>query len=87
MDKKYRVFNEMDFSIIENILRKSDLTDEEYWVLRYSLGKTGSNIHKIDRLSICDRLNFSLATLTTIKRVALAKIYKVYKDHMNKLKD
>lgn len=87
MDKKYRIFNEMDYSELENIFAKSDLSDDEYWVLKYSLGKADSNIHKIDRLSICDRLNFSLSTFTTIKRVALAKIYKVYKDHMNKLKD
>ena len=86
MDKKYRIFNEMDFSTLEDILKKSDLTEDEYWVLRYSLGND-TNKHKIDRLSICDRLNFCLATLTTVKRVALSKIYKVYKDHMNKLKD
>lgn len=86
MDKKYRIFKEMDISDLEDIFKKSDLTDDEYWVLKYSLGND-TNKHRIDRLSICDRLNFCLATFTTIKRVALSKIYKVYKDHMNKLKD
>lgn len=86
MDKKYRVLNEMDIETLEDIYKKSDLTHDEYWVLKYSIGND-TNKHKIDRLSICDRLNFCLATLTTIKRVALSKIYKVYKDHMNKLKD
>lgn len=86
MDKKYRVLNEMDIETLEDIYKKSDLTSDEYWVLKYSIGNE-TNKHKIDRLSICDRLNFCLATLTTVKRVALSKVYKVYKDHMNKLKD
>lgn len=86
MDKKYRIFNEMDISTLEDIFKKSDLTEDEYWVLRYSLGND-TNKEKLCRLDICYRLNFCFATLTTIKRVALPKIYKVYKDHMNKLKD
>ena len=86
MDKKYRVLNEMNIEELENLYRKSDLTIEEYWVLRYSLGDD-SNKHKLCRLDICCRLNISFSTLTTLKRVALAKVYKVYKDHMAKLKD
>lgn len=86
MDKKYRIFNDMDISTLEDIFKKSDLNDEEYWVLRYSLGND-TNKHKLCRLDICHRLNICLATLTTIKRVALAKVFKVYKDHMNKLKE
>lgn len=86
MDKKYRIFNEMDIDHIELLLNKADLTIDEYWVLKYSIGND-TNKSKICRLDICDRLNFCFATLTTIKRVALSKIYKVYKDHMNKLKD
>lgn len=86
MDKKYRIFKEMDISLIDVLLEKSDLTYEEYWTLKYSLGNE-TNKDKVSRLDICDRLNFCLATLTTVKRVALSKVYKVYKDHMNKLKD
>ena len=86
MDKKYRIFKEMDIEYIDLLLEKADLTSEEYWVLKYSIGND-TNKDKLCRLDICDRLNFSFATLTTNKRVALAKIYKVYKDNMNKLKD
>ena len=73
-------------SMLEDIFSKSDLTNDEYWVLKYSIGND-TNKHKIDKLSVCDRLNCSLSTVTTVKRVALSKIYKVFKDHMNKLKD
>lgn len=86
MDKKYRIFKEMDISELEDIFKKSDLTHDEYWALRYSLGND-TNKDKICRIDICERLSFSFATLSTVKRVALSKIYKVYKDHMNKLKD
>lgn len=86
MDKKYRIFKEMDISDLEDIFNKSDLTYEEYWTLRYSLGND-TNKDKVCRIDICERLNFCFATLATVKRVALSKIYKVYKDHMNKLKD
>lgn len=86
MDKKYRIFHEMDIATLEDIFKKSDLTYDEYWTLRYSLGNE-TNEDKVSRLDICERLNFSFATLSTVKRVGLAKIYKVYKDHMDKLKD
>ena len=86
MEEKYRIFKEMDISILEDIFKKSDLTYEEYWTLRYSLGND-TNKDKVSRIDICERLSFSFATLSTVKRVALSKIYKIYKDHMNKLKD
>lgn len=86
MEEKYRIFKEMDICTLEDIFKKADLTPEEYWVLRYSLGNK-TNKHRISRLDICCRLNFSLATFGTYKRIALSKVYKVYKDHMDKLKD
>lgn len=86
MDKKYRIFKEMDITLIDVLLEKSDLSYEEYWVLKYSLGNE-TNKDKVCRLDICERLSFSFATLTTIKRVALSKVYKVYKDHIEKLKN
>ncbi len=87
MQEKYKIFNLMDIKDLEVLFSKSDLTEEEYWVLKYSLGTYKSNIHKIDRLSICDRLNISFSTFRTLKLIALTKVYKVYKDHINKLKD
>lgn len=86
MQDKYKVFNELDIEYIDLLLNKADLTHDEYWTLKYSIGNK-TNEEKVCRLDICDRLSFSFATLSTVKRVALAKIYKVFKDHMEKLKD
>lgn len=85
MDEKYRVLNFLKMSILDKLLAKADLTDIEYWVLKYSLGTKKTNDYKIDRLSICNRLGFEYTTFGVHKRIALAKIYKVFSDHMEKL--
>ena len=85
MQTKFKIFNLMDKNDLETLYAKSDLTEEEYWVLKYSLGNDPK--YKLCRLDICDRLNISFSTYRTIKLLALTKVYKVYKDHINKLKD
>jgi hypothetical protein len=87
MQEKYKVLNMLEEDILEIIYQLSDLTNDEYWSLKYSLGinKDGEKI-KVSRLDICDRLNCSFSTLRNIKSVALAKAYKTYKDHFLKLK-
>ena len=87
MQEKYKVLNMLETDILEIIYQLSDLTTDEYWVLKYSLGidKKGEKV-KISRWDICDRLNCSLSTFRNIKSVALAKAYKTYKDHFLKLK-
>jgi hypothetical protein len=87
MQEKYKVLNMLELDVLETIYQLSDLTDDEYWALKYTLGidKHGKKIG-LFRRDICDRLNCSLSTLTNIKNVALAKAYKTYKDHLLKLK-
>lgn len=87
MQEKYKVLNMLEVDILEIIYQLSDLTYEEYWTLKYSLGidKDGKKI-KISRIDICERLNCSFSTFRNIKSVALAKAYKTYKDHFLKLK-
>ena len=87
MQEKYKVLNSLEADLLEAIYSVSDLTEEEYWVLKYSLGiNTRGEKIKLSRLDICDRLNCSFSTLRNIKSVALAKVYKTYKDHILKLK-
>lgn len=87
MQEKYKVLNALEADILEVIYSASDLTEDEYWALKYTLGidKRGKKIG-LSRLDICDRLNCSFSTLRNIKSVALAKVYKTYKDHLLKLK-
>ncbi len=87
MQEKYKVLNMLEVDILEIIYQLSDLTSDEYWALKYSLGidKDGKKV-KISRLDISERLNCSFSTLRNIKSVALAKAYKTYKDHFLKLK-
>ena len=87
MQEKYKVLNMLELDVLESIYQLSDLTDDEYWALKYSLGiNTRGEKIKLSRLDICDRLNCSFSTLSNIKSVALAKVYKTYKDHILKLK-
>lgn len=87
MQEKYKVLNMLELDVLESIYQLSDLTDDEYWALKYTLGidKHGKKAG-LSRLDICDRLNCSFSTLRNIKSVALAKVYKTYKDHLLKLK-
>lgn len=87
MQEKYKVLNMLELDVLETIYQLSDLTDDEYWALKYTLGidKDGKKAG-LSRLDICDRLNCSFSTLRNIKSVALAKAYKTYKDHLLKLK-
>lgn len=87
MQEKYKVLNGLEIDILEVIYQQSDLTDDEYWAMKYTLGidKKGEKI-KLPNLEICIRLNCSFSTLRNIKSVALAKVYKTYKDHLLKLK-
>jgi hypothetical protein len=87
MQEKYKVLNMLELDVLESIYQLSDLTDDEYWALKYTLGidKYGKKAG-LSRLDICDRLNCSFSTLRNIKSVALAKAYKTYKDHLLKLK-
>ena len=87
MQEKYKVLDLLEEDILEIIYQISDLTDDEYWVLKYSLGidKNGKKV-KLSRIDICERVNCSFSTLRNIKSVALAKAYRTYKDHFLKLK-
>lgn len=88
MQEKYKILDMLEIDILEVIYQVSDLSNDEYWILKYSLGidKKGEKI-KLPRIDICDRLNCSFSTFRNIKSVALAKVYKTFKDHINKLKD
>ena len=68
MDGKYRIFREMDIEYINFLLDKADLTSDEYWVLKYSIGND-TNRNKLCRLDICDRLGFSFATLFPVATI------------------
>lgn len=64
--KKYlKNFNNIQ---LENLFKKSNLTETEYWLLRYAL------IQKRMVENICMKLNISRSTYRNMYNVALTKV-------------
>lgn len=64
--KKYlKNFNNIQ---LENLFKKSNLTETEYWLLRYAL------IQKRMVENICMKLNISRSTYRNIYNIALTKV-------------
>lgn len=64
--KKYlKIFNNIQ---LENLFKKSNLTETEYWLLRYAL------IQKRMVENICMKLNISRSTYRNMYNIALTKV-------------
>ena len=66
-----------DKETIEKVLKQSDLTEEEYWVLHYSL------VEKRMVLNTCAKLSISQAQYFILQKVALVKVNYTLKKSIN----
>ncbi len=62
---------------LENLFKKSFLSEEEYWLLKYTF------IQKRMVENICAKLNISKSAYHNKKNVALAKVENTYKNLIN----
>ena len=68
-----KLLKEFDENTIEKVLKLSDLTDCEYWVLYYSI------IKKRMVQNTCEKLSISESQYYIIQKIALLKVEYTFK--------
>lgn len=78
LKQEYKYLKLLDSIILEKLLKSSNLSEDEYWVLKYSIIQ--------DRMveNTCAKLSISKSTYRNLKNTGLAKLDITFK---NLLKD